>query len=125
MAAEKTCKAYFSIANGHHNLKRSHAYVEKHLPAIAKQFYSRLNANTTIATWQLRQVRAMAQEIELLAPACDAGETRQDNTEYPWEDGAQNIRIPAEYSFPKLDDGSKAIILIIKLLRSAAGEYAE
>jgi len=45
-------------------------------------------------------------EIEVLAPACDEGDLRQDNSEYPWEDAQGAVCIPCQYAFPKIDDGN-------------------
>jgi len=39
--------------------------------------------------------------IELLAPTVDS-QRRPDNCEYPWEDGAGSVVVPAEYSFATL-----------------------
>lgn len=47
---------------------------------------------------------------------------QQDNTDYPWLDG-RAVRVPCEYSFPNLDDGSRTIIRLIRLLRAASESY--
>ena len=67
----------------------------------------------------------MAREIEVLAPACDDGDVRLDNSEYPWEDGAGNVRVPCEYNFPNIDDGvqNKTIVKLIRLIRTASEAY--
>lgn len=123
MAAEKTCKAHLIMVNGFARIKKSHAYVERHLPAIAKHFYSQLN-NAKIANWELEQIRKLAHEIEVLAPGCEAGETRQDNTEYPWLAAGEEVKAPRDYSFSNIDDRSKIIVRLIKLIRTAAEQYA-
>ena len=48
-------------------------------------------------------MRQLSREIELLAPSVDNNQTRPDNCEYPWEDHAGTLFVPAEYSFPNLD----------------------
>ncbi|MGA8273051.1 MAG: hypothetical protein WB919_15925 [Candidatus Sulfotelmatobacter sp.] len=70
------------------------------------------------------EIERLAREIEVLAPACDDGDVRLDNSEYPWEDAQGKIRIPSEYNFPRIDDGSNTIIRLIRLIRTAAESYA-
>jgi hypothetical protein len=125
MAAEKACKAYLTIANGHTNVRKRHAYVAKHLPTIAREFYARVNNNNQIAQWEIKAIRRLAREIEVLAPACDGGDLREDNSEYPWEDGKGEVVIPCEYSFPNIDDGDRTIIRLIKLIRTASESYSQ
>lgn len=123
MATEKTCKAYLTEENGHQKVRKTHAVVRKHLPRIAQHFYSS-NPNRKQALNQLSEIKMLAGEVELLAPACDHGDLRQDNTEYPWDDGSGTIRTPCSYTFPNIDDGSRAIVHLIKLLREACEQYA-
>jgi hypothetical protein len=125
MAAEKTCKAYLTTANGHDNVRKRHDYVAKHLPKIAQSFYAAINSNKRIAQHEIGEIKRLAKEIELLAPACDGGESRKDNSEYPWEDGRKNICIPCEYSFPNIDDRDRGIVRLIKLIREACESYSE
>jgi hypothetical protein len=124
MAAEKVCKAHLVTNNGHANVRKTHAYVAKHLPIIARKVYS--DRGTPITPWELSAIRSIAYEIEVLAPACDDGNVRLDNSEYPWEDGSGNVRAPCEYSFPKVDDSSenKIIVKLIRLMRAPAESYA-
>jgi hypothetical protein len=119
MAAEKICKAHLTAANGHENVHRTHAYVENVLPVIARNFYG----NQDIPTWQMREIRRIAREIEVIAPACDAGNTREDNSEYPWVDGQGAIQTPCRHNFPNIDDSNKMLVSVIKLMRSAAEAY--
>jgi hypothetical protein len=124
MAAEKLCKAYLATSNGHDNVRKTHAYVERNLPLIARHFYRAAN-NSMISRWEISEIRKIAHEVEVLAPVCDDGGTRQDNVEYPWEDPQGNVRTPSEYNFPNLDDGptNKAIVKLIRLIRTAADAY--
>ncbi len=122
MAAEKVCKAYLTTSNGHSNVRKTHAYVAKNLPIIARVFYS--NNRNQIARWEMSEIRRLAHEIEVLAPACDDGDVRLDNSEYPWQDGSGNVRVPSEFNFPNIDDGSRAIIRLIKLIRTPSESYA-
>jgi hypothetical protein len=125
MAAEKACKAYLNAGSGYDRAKKSHACIERTLPMIARDYYSKLNDNNEIRGWEISEIRRIAHEIQVLAPACREGDLREDNSEYPWEDGKGNICIPCEYSFPHLDDGSRAIIRLIRLIRTAAESYSQ
>jgi len=121
MAAEKACKAH--LAYGGNDVKKSHAYVASNLPIIARHFFSVMNDNNQMARWEIAQIKRLAREIEMLAPACAHGEFREDNSEYPWEDGKGKVCTPCEYSFPKIDDGDRAIIRLIRLIRTASESY--
>jgi len=122
MAAEKTCKAYLATTNGHDHVRKSHAYIARILPIIARQFYGVIS-RVRIPHWEISEIRRLAREIEMLAPACDGGEDRRDNTEYPWEGARGEIRTPCEYNFPNVDDGSRQIVRLIRLIRTAAESY--
>ena len=124
MAAEKACKAFLTAKNGHEQVRKTHAYVARVLPIVARQFYAIENDGNPMAAWELSQVRILAREIEVLAPACDDGDVREDNTEYPWLDGSGEIRIPCEHSFPGIDDNSRMIVRLIRLIRTAAESYS-
>ncbi len=124
MAAEKVCKAYLTTSNGHGNVRKTHAYVERNLPIIARNFYSSANDNNQVSAREISEIRALAHQIQVLAPACDDGGTRQDNSEYPWEDAQGNVRVPSEYNFPKINDGSRTIVRLIRLIRAASESYA-
>jgi hypothetical protein len=125
MAAEKTCKAYLTAAGGHDRVRKSHAYIDGTLPAIARQFYGMLNDKNRISPWELSEIKRLAHEIQVLAPACDDGNLRQDNSEYPWEDGKGDVCIPCQYGFPGIDDGNRSIVRLIRLIRTAAESYSQ
>ena len=120
MAAEKVCKAYLTVNNGHVNVRRTHACVERNLPMLARQF-----CDVSLSSREMLNIRRLAKEIEVLAPACDGGDKREDNCEYPWQDGHGAVRIPCEYKFPKIDDGEREITRLIRLIRTAAESYAK
>ena len=123
MAAEKVCKAYLVAANGHENVRKSHAYVASTLPLLARQFYG-VAREAELQQWQVRAIRHFAQEIELLAPACDDGGTREDNSEYPWLNAGAEVQAPCRYNFPRIHDGDRTLVSVIHLLRKAATVYA-
>jgi len=124
MAAEKTCKAYLTAGSGHDYVRKSHAYIARTLPMIARDYYAKINGRSEISRWEISEIKRLAREIQLLAPACNEGDIREDNSEYPWEDGQGGVFIPCEYSFPNIDDGSRAIIRLIRLIRTAAESYS-
>ncbi len=124
MASEKVCKAHLSAGSDNQDVRHSHAYIAAVIPVLARQFYSRRNLRSPLSHWQVVQLRRLANEVELLAPACDAGESRPDNSEYPWLDAQGEIQTPCEYRFPNIDDRDKSITLLVKLLRAAADQYA-
>jgi hypothetical protein len=124
MAAEKACKAHLVAINGHENVRRSHAYIAAILPILARTYYPVLNPGARIPRWELELIAKLAREIELLAPACDRGDTRRDNSEYPWEGADGGIRIPCEYTFPSIDDGIRSTVRLIRLIRTAAESYS-
>lgn len=121
MAAEKACKAYLTVRNSRENVKKSHAYVARTLPIIARKFYG----GSRIFEWEIRQIQRLAREIQALAPACDGGDVREDNAEYPWEDSQGKVQIPCEYKFARIDDKDRTLVLLIRLIRTAAESYAE
>ncbi len=125
MAAEKICKAYLTMANGHENVRKTHAYVTRNLPVIARQFYAMINDNNEISRWEISEIRRLSHEIEVLAPACYDGNVREDNTEYPWQDGKGEVQTPCEYNFPNINDGSRTINRLIRLIRTASESYAQ
>jgi|SRR6185437_124476 len=124
MAAEKTCKAHLILANGNDSVRKSHAYIASVLPVIARYFYSAANNKSQMAQWEVDQIKRLAHEIELLCPACDEDSTREDNSEYPWLDGQGSVQVPCQYNFPGIDDGSRDIVRLIKLIRTASEAYA-
>jgi hypothetical protein len=122
MAAEKTCKAH--LIQGGNDVKNRHAYVASNLPVLARHFYSMIHGDNEISQWELSEIKRLASEIEVLAPACDHGDFRKDNSEYPWENAKGEICIPCEYSFPNINDGDRAIVRLIKLIRTASESYS-
>ncbi len=125
MAAEKTCKAHLTAAGGHDQVRKSHAYIARVLPTIARHFYAARNDKNRKRDWEISEINRIAREIQVLSPACDEGDTRDDNSEYPWDDGNGNIRIPCEYSFPNIDDKHRSIVRIINLIRAAAESHSD
>ncbi len=124
MGAEKVCKVHLTMGDGHANVRKTHAYVKTVLPIIARRFYSMTGADTAIQAWQLERIRSFSREIEVIAPACNAGDVRDDNSEYPWLDGRGDVQILCLYSFPRVNDGDPGILLVIRLIHTAAEAYS-
>jgi hypothetical protein len=124
MSAEKVCKAHLMRENGYDAVRKIHSYVESVLPVIARHFSS-LAQDSNYKPWQLRAIAKFARDIELLAPSCHEGETRPDNSEYPWLDGTDRVQTPCRYPFRHIDDGDRIVVTIIQLLRVAANEYVQ
>ena len=99
--------------------------MERVLPILARHFFAATNDSTRIQAWKLEQMKRLAHEIEVIAPACNDGEVREDNSEYPWLDAHDEVQIPCRHNFPKIDDGSREIIEVIRLIRAAAEKYAQ
>jgi len=123
MAAEKVAKAHRCWGGTPpEELQSSHAYAARVIPIIAKQRFKGDVSQAHV----LQTIRDLAREIELLAPAVDAGGKRPDNCEYPWEDDAGRLCIPAELPFKGLcgiarhDAGKK----FLKILITACDELA-
>lgn len=114
MAAEKVCKAY--LYSGGNAVTRTHAVVEKYLPRI----FLNLNGLQEVSGTQLKQIKRMSREIELLAPGCDSSGSRPDNTEYPWEDALGKVQAPCDYSFPEMDEHDRAMAPLLRSMRAAA-----
>ena len=104
MACEKLAKAHLCKSGlDPYSLQSSHAYIAKTLPIIARQqFPHRAGKTIRDRTGVVKRIKHLAREIELLSPAVDDNKRRPDNCEYPWEDAAGKLHVPAEYTFPNL-----------------------
>ena len=122
MACEKVCKAHLMTRSGADplSLQKSHAYVAKNLPVIAKQYFAQQAEHLPKHGHLIRSIRAIAEKIERLAPANDVGGTAPSNCEYPWIGPSGKIIIPAEHNFDLTLLYEKAGVTLLKLLRIAA-----
>ena len=127
MACEKLCKSHLCLSGSRpDDLQTSHAYIATVLPVIfrvrfAQTYQRRLRHDAQL----LKLVEHLAREIELLAPAVRRGGKRPDNCEYPWEDAAGNVLVPAERQFPTLDLLTPQGILFLKLVETAIDELRQ
>ncbi len=121
MACEKLVKAHLCGAGTEPStIQASHAFVAKFLPRVLDQYALSLNFSNARAREILKQTRHLAQEVEILAPALKRGGQRPDNCEYPWEDNAEQLHVPLDWTFPP----SRLIVerggpTILKLIRGA------
>jgi hypothetical protein len=124
MACEKIAKAYRCLDTGTNleELLKRHVGFAKFIgtflasPSIREAYQGR--------DAQLREVsrltRALAREIEKLAPAVDR-ESSPENAEYPWEAGGEVIS-PCQYGYPRLSlltspGGRTFLKLVAKAIR--------
>lgn len=125
MAFEKLAKAHLLKAGSNiTDLEQSHAYVAKHVPTIVRQQMILNGENERVANSVRDQCKRIAREVELLSPAVKDGGKREDNCEYPWEQGGV-LYVPAEWSFPHLNllTEPKAVN-ILKRVREAIDRLA-
>lgn len=123
MACEKLAKAHL-IAGGADPLalQRSHAYVAKQLPIIARHFLARQTQNRPKRTWIIAAISRLARQIELLAPAVDEAGRSPANCEYPWQLADGRIVAPADHTFELSLLYAKAGTTLLKIMRLAIGE---
>lgn len=102
MACEKTCKA-FRCRDGSdpQSLQHSHTGVASQFPVIAREYLARQTERSFKRKYDpvLQNIRHIAREIELLAPAVDDNDRRPDNCEYPWTIDDQRVVVPADHEF--------------------------
>jgi hypothetical protein len=128
MACEKLAKAYLCKSGADpKSLQASHAYTAKNLPLIIRrQLDTARVRNPKTIREIVKNTRRLAREIELLAPAVDAGGKRPDNCEYPWENGNEKLHIPAEWTFSTIQLlAQPAGRTILKLIREAIVRLAQ
>ena len=132
MACEKVAKAYLCASGSDpDSVQGSHAYIRKVVPAIARDQLGVHPKPQGRFQRPVQRINRLAGEVELLSPSVDDERRRPDNCEYPWEDRAGKIHVPAEWSFesgfPSFyrskhpDEGLNALL---KLLETAIHELA-
>jgi hypothetical protein len=80
-------------------LQSSHGYVAHPLPVVIRDQLLFIGYNLMGMAGVLVFTRHIANEIEVLNPACYRNGQRPDNCEYPWEDGNLVLRSPLDWSF--------------------------
>ena len=103
MWLEKLSKAYLwssaITATDLPEFRGSHNVVAKVLPTLIREHWRSVGYASEP---DLRAVRALCREVDLLHPQIDEGGSRPDNVEYPWttlQDGRPRIVAPADEAF--------------------------
>jgi hypothetical protein len=124
MACEKIAKAYrardtAAELHGDNGLLRRHVGFEKFMnsfllsPQVQSEYESRTGQFQQVA----KAVRALAREVEQLAPAVDNAAT-PENTEYPWAQG-DTVVAPRDYDYSRLsllaEPGGRTFLKLIRL----------
>ncbi len=120
MCCEKLCKAYLiSAGTAVSSLQTSHGYIAKPLPVAIRELIVRSRPQVNLES-QMRYIRHLAQEIEILNPAMKRNGQRPDNCEYPWEDHTGLLHSPLDCPFtPTRLLFAPAGRLFVKMLRRA------
>lgn len=124
MACEKIAKAYrardtATELHGSHGLLRRHVGFEKFIKSflLSPQVQSEYDGRTEQLQQVGKAVRALAREIEKLAPAVDNTST-PENTEYPWVQGDAVIA-PRDYDYSRLsllaEPGGRTFLKLLRL----------
>lgn len=104
MASEKIAKAYrLLIPNAdEEELRSRHVGFERFIASVIESpaFAQRFRVRASQLQFIRRRLRAIAREIEGLAPAVDRG-ANPENVEYPWAVGDRVIA-PCEYDFARM-----------------------
>jgi hypothetical protein len=93
MWLEKLCKAYQLKESP--QMELTHQVVSKILPKLIEENWTRVGSKHRP---DMKAVRNLCREIDLLHPQIDNGGKRPDNVEYPWA-GDAAIETPALWRF--------------------------
>ena len=126
MCCEKICKAYLCWRGSDpKQLQSSHAYIASVLPQIVRQHLARQSRQVQqSAHWVIPAVRRLARQIELLAPSIDSDGSIPSNCEYPWEDAAGRVFVPAEHNFALDLLHAPAGVFLLKTLQVVVEELS-
>jgi hypothetical protein len=117
MTAEKLAKG-FQCAVGEGPYPKTHFVFVKFLKQIKQQpliYYSRLQFKSKKQfSSYIENLLPMTDLIEKLSPS--SGDYDKMNPEYPWTDGANNVRCPVSYEFPEFRTRRRELLLIQNLL---------
>jgi hypothetical protein len=97
MWLEKLCKAYLWLPGaGVAELQFKHNVVASVLPNLISKHRRRIGAEDLK---DLKAIRELCREIDLLHPQVDDLGRRRDNVEYPWAGISGAIEVPAQWKF--------------------------
>jgi hypothetical protein len=123
MSAEKLCKAFLVRDNGLNELTYKHCIIGKYLPILLRAMLMESGRSYDAVEAQMRSLRPICREMDMLSPSCNANSTRADNVEYPWSDQTGRVTTPAGYPFPNISDEGRSFVVLNKLIRTAAESY--
>lgn len=118
MALEKLAKAHILAGGG--GIRPVHGYIGKHLPIMVSQMLRKSRGEKD--AWVIDAVRVLAQRVERLAPAVDAGGTVPSNCEYPWRTPNGKIASPLDYDFGLHLLRERAGLIMLKAARARLAE---
>ncbi len=122
---EKAAKAHqYSIADKAglpKDIQESHNFITAVIPQIYREFIGR---KRRVHSSEIKAVRNICRQLDLLNPAVDDGGRRKDNCEYPWQTMETNMIVPAEFKFPVLNslqtvEGRRLIVVVKTLLQQS------
>ncbi len=112
MWLEKLCKAYLWLPEATvDGLRLRHNVVAKVLPQLIAQHWRRIGFAQQP---NMKEVRRICRDIDLLHPQVDDHGRRPDNVEYPWIGPNGDAEVPARWSFSlirSLHSGSGRLLL--------------
>jgi hypothetical protein len=120
MCSEKLVKAH--LCKGGTDpaaLQQSHSYIAGTLPVVLRHQVLSMKRSAAQAGKILRNVRHLAREIDVLAPAVKRGGQRPDNCEYPWQDAGGALHVPLDWTFYPSLLLARGGRTFLKLLRAA------
>jgi hypothetical protein len=93
MWLEKLCKAY----TPDEDFRKTHNVIAKVLPSLISEHWRRIGFEKRP---DMREIRDLCREIDLLHPQVDDGGNRPENVEYPWlERKSGEIEVPALWKY--------------------------
>jgi len=123
MAMEKVAKAhYMQRGDDPVSLQRSHGYIAKATAVIVKSELSKTGESKP--RWLMEAINRLAQQIDRLAPAVDAGGAAPSNCEYRWINARGDVVVPAEHDF-RLDLGEAPARAMLKAVQARALDLAK
>jgi hypothetical protein len=99
MWLEKLCKAYLwrpETPEGEVAMRTTHQVVAKVLPRLISERWRRIDFEKRP---DIKLIRDLCREIDLLHPQVHDDGKRPENVEYPWPGSSGTIEIPAQWKF--------------------------
>lgn len=96
MWLEKLCKAYVLETHAE-AFRRKHDVVASKLPAMIREHWRHIGFQHLP---NMREIRELCREIDLLHPKGEDNQPRPDNAEYPWIGASGRVEVPAQWKFP-------------------------